>query len=358
MALAVAVLAVGVAAIAGKFWSPTATGPRLSSGGPASTNPEANRYYENAMQLKVTLDLPKTRLMLERALAVDPHFAEARAWYGFTNWLMLDEGYSNDSTLLYKAEDEMRLAAQDDPNLARAHAGFAAIYLMQGRKELIPTEVDKALKTHPEDEDALHWLMLYHLYCGEYDAAQRLAQPVLQRMPLFFPTRMILGEMLRQQGDLPGAIREQERILEQNPQNVYALGYLARAYMDAGDLVRARQALDSVRPEDQQSYRTRRMRAILLALEHNRTEALKEMDLDVLKWEELVAHESSEVSAFYAVLGDTSKALEWLDRAVQKGDERAEWFRRDPLLAGIRDNPRFQSIMESIVYRRQQRKTL
>ena len=228
-ALALAGLAVGVVAITGRFWGPTAIGPRLSSGGPASTNPEANRYYENAMQLKVTNDLPKTRLMLERALEVDPHFAEARAWYGFTNWLMLDQGYSNDSTLLYKAEEEMRRAAQDDPNLARAHAGFAAIYLMQGRKELIPAEVDQALKSHPEDEDALHWLMLYHLYGGEYAAAQEIAQQVLQRIPLFFPNRMMLGEMLRQQGDLAGAIREQERILEQNPQNLYALGYLARA---------------------------------------------------------------------------------------------------------------------------------
>ena len=100
------------------------------------------------------------------------------------------------------------------------------------------------------------------------------------------------------------------------------------------------------------------MWAILLALEHHVPEALKEMDDDVLKWEELVAHESSEVSAFYAVLGDTSRALDWLDRAVRKGDERAEWFRRDPLLASIRDHPRFQSILESIAYRRKQRKPL
>ena len=83
---------------------------------------------------------------------------------------------------------------------------------------------------------------------------------------------------------------------------------------------------------------------------------MKEMDEDVLKWEELVAYESSEVSAFYAVLGDTSRALDWLDLAVRKGDERAEWFRRDPLLANIRNHPRFQVIMESIIYRRQRRK--
>ena len=80
------------------------------------------------------------------------------------------------------------------------------------------------------------------------------------------------------------------------------------------------------------------------------------MDDEVLKWEALLAYLTSEVADFYAVLGESSKALDWLDRAVRGGDERLEWFRRDPLLASIRDHPRFQQIMESIAYRRQQRK--
>jgi hypothetical protein len=37
------------------------------------------------------------------------------------------------------------------------------------------------------------------------------------------------------------------------------------------------------------------------------------------------------------------------------GDERAEWFQRDPLLENIRDEPRFKQILESIAFRRQQR---
>jgi tetratricopeptide (TPR) repeat protein len=336
----------------------SAARPRVSSGGPASTNPEANRYFENAMQSKVVNDLPRQRQMLERALALDPHFAEARAWYGFTNWLWVDQGYSNNATLLYRAEDEMRRALQDEPSLARAHAGFAAVYMTQGRTELVPGEVEQALKTNPGDEDAVSILILYHQYREEYAAAERAGKQVLDRIPLFYPARMELAEMFRQQGNLAAAIREQERILEQDPQNVYALGYLARAYMDSGDLVKARQALDRVRFEDQQSYKVRRTRAILLALEGRRAEALKEMDEEVLKWEALVAYETAEAAEFYAVLGDASKALDWLDRAVRSGDERAEFFRRDPLLANVRSHPRFQQILESIAYRRRQRTPL
>jgi serine/threonine protein kinase/Tfp pilus assembly protein PilF len=364
-------LALGMVALSGSVWwlvwsraggtvatSITPARPRLSSGGPASANPEANRLFENAMQGKVVNDLPKTRQMLEQALALDPHFAEARAWYGFTNWLRLDQGYSNDSTLLNEAEAELRRALQDDPTLARAHASFAAIYMMQGRKEYVPGEVAQAVKTNPGDEDASQMLMLYHQYNGDYDTAKRVGQEVLDRLPLFFPNRMVIGEMLRQEGDLDGAVREQKKILEQDPQNMYALGYLARTYLDAGDLLKARQTLERIRPEEQQSYRTRRTRAILLALEGRRAEALKEMDGEVLKWEALYALETSEVADFYAVLGDASQALHWLNEAVSKGDERDEWFRRDPLLANIRSDPRFQQILQSIAQRRQQRKPL
>ena len=53
--------------------------------------------------------------------------------------------------------------------------------------------------------------------------------------------------------------------------------------------------------------------------------------------------------------GEAAKALDWLDRAVRNGDERAEWFRRDPRLAGIRGQPRFKQILDSIEYRRRQR---
>ena len=365
--LVIAATVLVLAAITGVTWwltrdrTPGAAAPppsRLTSGGPPSSNAEANRYFETAMQTKVGLDIPRTRQMLDRALELDPHFAEARAWRAFTTWLILDGGHSNDSALLNQAEAEMRRALQDDPTLARAHVGIASVYLMQGRRELMPAELDQALKTNPGDEDTLHMLMHYHQHSGEYATAQRVAQQILDRLPLFWPTRMIVGEMLREQGDLAGAIREQDKILEQDPQNAYALGYLARAHMESGNLISARRTLDRARPEDRQGYRARRTLAILLALEGKRAEAIKAMDEDVLKWAALLAYETSEVADFYAVLGDVPRALDWLDRAVRSGDERAEYFRRNPLLASIRDDPRFEQILQSIAYRRQQRTTV
>ena len=56
--------------------------PRLSSGGPASDQAEANRYYENAMQLKVShCKCLGAGRCSHRALELDLRCAEARAWY-------------------------------------------------------------------------------------------------------------------------------------------------------------------------------------------------------------------------------------------------------------------------------------
>jgi hypothetical protein len=57
----------------------------------------------------------------------------------------------------------------------------------------------------------------------------------------------------------------------------------------------------------------------------------------------------------YALTGETAKAVEWIERAIRNGDERAQWFRRNPRLASIRTDPRFQQIVSSVEARRQQR---
>ncbi|MEK7730711.1 MAG: hypothetical protein AAB363_02530 [Planctomycetota bacterium] len=80
------------------------------------------------------------------------------------------------------------------------------------------------------------------------------------------------------------------------------------------------------------------------------------MDDEVLKFIAATSLSTSGAAAeFYAVLGETSKALESLERDVRNGDDRADWFRRDPLLANIRNEPRFQQIVDSIAYRQKQR---
>jgi lipopolysaccharide biosynthesis regulator YciM len=177
---------------------------------------------------------------------------------------------------------------------------------------------------------------------------------MLAATPTFFPARTYRGEILREQGKLTDAIREQEKVLEQDPTNILALGHLSRTYLDLGDVAKARATLERVKPEDRGNYRVRLFMALVLAREGKRAEALKEMDPEVEKYAGVHSLMNAQAAAFYATLGEKEKALEWLDRAVRNGDERAEWFQHDPLLASIRDEARFKEVLESIAFRRQQ----
>jgi predicted Zn-dependent protease len=168
---------------------------------------------------------------------------------------------------------------------------------------------------------------------------------------------MFLSETLRTEGDLPGAIREQQRILEQAPQNINAVGLLNSSYLDSGHLEMAETLLEQKRPAFAGNFVWRESRALLLAVQGKRKEALQTMDEDTLKFAGAAFPATLAVAEFYAVLGDSSKAIEWLERAVRNGDERPDWFRRDARLASIRQDPRFQAIINSIEARRKQRQT-
>lgn len=332
------------------------TSSKVSTGGKASPVAEANEYFEKAMLFLFTQDdLPRSREMLEQALVLDPHFAEARAWYGFTDVLMVGSGYSNDSSWLYKAEQESRQALRDDANSGRAHSTLAAAYMLEGRKELVPGEAAKALAANPADLDARIWLSNYYVLNGDYTTADSLLKQILDKQPLFYPAHMNLGDSLRQQGDTPGAVLQFRKILDVDAQNNFAITGLAQTYMDAGDLANARKTLESGRPQDRKRYETRLTWVLLLALEGRKKEAAKEIDPELAKYCQSFVWATLPMAEFYAVMGDTSQALTWLERAVSNGDERVEWFRRDPLLANLRSLPRFQQILESTAYRLQQR---
>jgi serine/threonine protein kinase len=330
----------------------------LSDGARPSSNKEANEYYERALLFGGAgprHDPAQVRRMLERALALDPKFAAARAQYAFTHMLMLIQGDSSDASWLYKSEEEARQALRDDPNCGSAHSVLAGTYHLQGRKEQILPEVRAALKANVNDPAVQTWVLLYHWSNGDYKQATQIADKILSRWPMFWPARLNRGDMLREQGDIAGAVRAQEQILELDPQSRIALASLSRTYMASGDLTKARRVLERVRPQDRQSLRVRVQWSLLLALEGNKAKALGELDSQVLAFGENAFYGPMQVADVYSVIGDKDKALDWLDRAVRMGDDREDWWRRNPQLAAVRVHARFQQMLATVAYRRKQR---
>ncbi len=330
---------------------------RTITGAPASGNREANDAFALAMHfMRVQNDLPRGQQQLERALELDPHFAEARRYHAFTYVLQFVNGATNDATLLYTAEDELRQAEAEDPALASLPSAFAGVYLMQGRKEMIPlAALDRACADPAAARDSLLWRAILYWLEGDSEHAQELLRESLDREPLFAAPRLILGEVLRLEGDVAGAIREQERVLEQAPTNISAIHWLALACLDGGLLDRARTLLEQHRPAYHRNYLWRSIWALLLACEGQSDEARSVMDDDTRNFARNAPFVTLEVAELYAVIGDRSTAVEWADTAVRHGDERLKILRGSSRLTSRQSDARFQRIVQSLEARRTHR---
>ena len=92
--------------------------------------------------------------------------------------------------------------------------------------------------------------------------------------------------------------------------------------------------------------------ALLLAAEGKHDDARQAMDEGALRWADTIFWGTAPVADLWALLGENSKALDWLEKAARNGDERIHYFQRNPRLASIRQEPRFQTFVRSVEARR------
>jgi serine/threonine protein kinase/Flp pilus assembly protein TadD len=354
LAAAAVVLAALATAIVMRPWRSSEVTKRLSTGGPASPVQEANEAFELALNFQtVQNDIPRGQQILEHALELDPRFAEALRYHAANYAILMVNGYTNDTSLLYKAEEELRQASGIDFDLLSLPAAYATVYLAQGRKELIPWDrLDWAIRQDPSNVNNRLWRGIALWLSGDPGSAEKEFRAALDLRPLFGPARMFLGAALREEGDLTGGIRELEKVLEQAPNNISAIATVTSMYLDEGELHKARALLEAQRPVFSGNYLWRQSWALLLAVEGRREDALGALDQETLKFSAAAFPSTLGVAEVYAVIGDSSRALEWLERAVRNGDERTDWFRRSPRLAAVRDDPRFAQIIASVTARR------
>jgi Tfp pilus assembly protein PilF len=315
--------------------------------GRPSPVPEANEALQRAVNVMET-DLPRARRMLERTLQIDPKFVEARCWHGFSGLLLVATGYSSDTQELYRTEEELRSALRDDPNSPHCHAVLAHVYYFQGRFELLRKEAEAATRLDPQDTDASIPLANYLMIRGDYTESQRLCRRLMTFNPFFFPARIVWADAARQLGDVAGATAEINKVLDTDPHNVLALQLLSFIQIAQGDAAAARKTLAGVAPQDRGNYNIRLAWADVYAFEHDRGRALKEMTPQTVNVFRLDPALVIMLAEFYALLGEKQQAVDWVEKAIRGGDERADFFATDPLLASLRDDPRFKALQVSL----------
>jgi tetratricopeptide (TPR) repeat protein len=274
------IAALAMAALGGRTWWTFQSKPQaLIDGSTPSANHEANDQYNLAMNFLVFQnDIPLAQKTFKHALELDARFTSARLQHANMQILEIYNGYTNDESVLYRVEEEVHQAEQALPaSDGLLIAAQSMLYLAQGRLDRIPSaKVEEWWRNGANNGQAPPVLVvILRTLGGQIEEPLAMVRTRLERNPMENPTRMLLGEPLRTQGDAPGAIHTLERVLQQAPRHLTPAWFLTMAYLDDGKPEQARALLEGMRREFEKNYTWRHAWAILLAAEGKREEALQ-----------------------------------------------------------------------------------
>ena len=231
-----------------------------------SSNQEANELFALGVNfVRVQNNILKAQEFFARPRALDPLFSEALRYHALSYVIQMVNGHTNDVSLLFKAEEELRQVAQEAPDLESLPSAQAGLYVLMGRKERVPYErLERMIQDNPAFNDNLVWRIVLYTLAEENGPAKLMARDVLLREPLFMAPRSSCK--FSTEGNVAGAIRELQVVLEQPRGSAIAMRVLALAYMDSGELGKARILLEDNRSMFEANYLWRHTWALLLAL--------------------------------------------------------------------------------------------
>jgi adenylate cyclase len=282
---------------------------------------EAYDYYLRGLQYFYTLtesSVDIAREMFQRAIDIDPGFA--RAYAGLANAESLTaQWFDHSPARLEAADDASRRALELAPGLAEAHSARGYVLTLSGDFAGAAREFESALAIEPANYEALYLFARSRFAEGKMAEAASLFRKAHETQPDEFQAISLLEGTLRAMG----ADEEQQ----------------TAATKRAVAAIRNRLELN---PDDQRALNL----GCNMLVSDGQVEQGLEMARRLLRLAPNDASTLYNTACAFANAGRHDEALELLERRVRMGGLYRQWVERDPDLAGLRDHPRFQALLE------------
>ena len=249
---------------------------------------------------------PKARSAAMKALELDGNLAEAHSVLADV-LLRHDRDFS-------ASESEHRRALDLNPSYSTGHQLYSHLLLPLGRKEQSLAESQLALELDPLNLAVSMHLGWHHTYAREFDQAIRHLKKTLDLGPDFTMTHLFLGQALEAVGSHEEAISELRTAVVLSNRSPVNLGALGHAYAVSGNTTAAHEVLNELQE---------------MALRHHVP--------------------SYEFAIVCAGLGESDKAIAWLERAYEQRD--SSWLVDagiDPRLDCLHAEIRFQNVLKQL----------
>lgn len=265
-------------------------------------------------------DTIHARQMFKQALDVDPEFG--RAWaglaytYGF-EYMYFDATDVNRQEALRTSRRALELA----PDLAESHVSAGIAHCMVQDYQASGAEFETATELDPKNYDAWYFFGREKVHEGKIEQALKLFQRASEVRPEDYQSVLLQAQLYMSLGD-------EKRALEISRKGVE----------------RARTVLQ-FNPDDNRALNIGAFGLLRLGQREEGTEWMN-ASLNNAPRDAIIHYNAA---CFYALAGDTEKALDCLENCMFKvGNLNREWLEHDSDLDAVRDNPRYARLVDAI----------
>jgi serine/threonine protein kinase/Flp pilus assembly protein TadD len=288
--------------------------------------------------------LERATRLLEQAVAIEgvtPPLQALMAWARVTSVRL---GIHRDRTPLDEAEIEARALLERAPDSPDGHALLGYIEYERGNLAAAVRHFARALEREPNDADSLFYTGISLIAAGQNERARATADRMVASDPLSPLSWMLSGATFWFIGRFDEALPAMKRSLELDPHNFvlrWTAGYTCAALGHLADAARHAAFLHEVGPDV--PY-TRQLLSLIDGLEGRQGTARERLaSIDVTP---LDAHNKFHLSESFGLAGETERALDVLEMAVEQGFYPHPFMAEHcPFLAPLRPLPRFQGIL-------------
>ncbi|MFH2052633.1 MAG: protein kinase [bacterium] len=283
-----------------------------------TANPDAYQAYlrgQNALEREPTGELAQQ--MFERAVELDPDFAQAWAWLSRAHsWRYHGGDRAGDRCDLAKAaaDKALRLA----PGAPASHMALGLYYYRCHRDyERALTEIEIAGRDRPNDTDVLSWKATLNKRQGNLAEAILLNKRVLELDPMDHTAAQELGTCLHFNREYAEALVSYERAISISPDVPGSYYFPTRVYLSwNGDTGAIREVLDRMPAGDDQLARNYWFE---LEFAEGRYEAALDLAASMPEFyaDQITMHpRAGKQARCWAAMGDTARARAAFEDAV------------------------------------------
>src|ERR1700758_2691865 len=310
----------------------------------ATNNVEAhNAYLQGHFHLlrRNVEDFRKAIGYYDQAIELDPRYALAYAERAEA-WTMIGDLTGQRQTAYPKARSDAEKAVALAPALAEARAALGWVrFFGEWKFAEGLSELKRAKELSPTNPTANDLLARVIVYLGRIDEAERQAREAVELDPLSVSTQFNVARVLFIAGKLDEADAAGRKVAELQPSSSSSHRWQGLVAVQRGD---GETALREAQLDPDDAFRP-----FELALAYWIRGQGKEADAALA---DLIAHAREgfayQIAQVYAVRGEADKAFEWLQISFDDHDGGTLSLSVDPLLRGLRDDPRYKNLLAKL----------